>query len=147
VHSTSSGESPDPAQWVVDGTGYTPDLGMPLLPRVGEAAGFTLARLAVLVVAAVGVDRVLGLSLDRAWAVLGVVMAAALTPAARIPSALAGAGVTWLLGTGFVSNRLGELSFDNSDIGRLLVVTIAAVAALAISRRAATVTRMRERGE
>jgi hypothetical protein len=105
---------------------------------VGEAAGFTLARVAVLVSAAIGADRVFRLSQDRAWAILAVVLLLALTPAARAWPAVAGAGVTWLLGTGFLSNRLGELSFGRSDRGHLAVLVVAAVVAVAISRRAAS---------
>jgi hypothetical protein len=148
VRSTGSeGRPTEPERQWDGGLGIRPDLGLPVFPRVEEAAGFTLARLAVLVSAGIGADRVLGLTQDRAWAVLAVVTVAALTPAARIWSALTGAGVTWLLGTGFVSNRFGELSFGSSDRAHLVVMVVAALVAAGVSRRAATVTRIRERGE
>ena len=121
--------------------------GLPGLPRPGEELGFTLARTAVLACAGAAFDRVLRLPPDRAWAVLGLLTVLALTPAARPVSAAAGAGVTWLIGTGFVVHRFGELSFDGGDQARLAVLALAGVVALLVSRRAATVTRGELRGE
>ncbi|HEY6795604.1 MAG TPA: hypothetical protein VI248_13075 [Kineosporiaceae bacterium] len=110
------------------------ELGMPILPRVGEHAGFTVARLALMVAAGVGLDRLLSLSQDRAWAVLAVITVLALVPAARISPALAGAGTTWLLGTGFVTNRFGELTLTDSDLGHLALMTLTAIVAVLVSR-------------
>jgi hypothetical protein len=114
--------------------------GLPVLPSLGEEAGFTLARLVVVVVGTIMADRVLGLAQDAAWAVLAAVTVWALTPGVRVVTAVAGAGLVWLLGTGFLTNRLGELSFGPIDRGHLAVLALAAVIALLVSRRARTVT-------
>lgn len=137
----SPSRTPDPGPGVVGALGPSFDPGLPVLPRPGEAAGFTLARLAVLVALGIGADRLLTLSQDRAWAVLGVTTVVAMAPVARFLSALAGAGVTWLLGTGFESNRLGELTFGITDREHLVVALAAAAVALLVSRRAAAVRR------
>ena len=119
------------------------DPGLPVLPRPGEEAGFTVARAAVVAVVVIGVDRLLGLSQGRAWALLAVGAVGALVPAARPGTALVAAGVTWLLGDGFLTNRLGVVSFGPRDRGDLGVLVLAAVVALLVSRRATAVNRTR----
>ena len=117
------------------------DPGLPVLPRPGEAIGFTLARLAAVVTLAIGADRLLGLSDAKGWTVLAVATVWVLVPAARPIPALAAVGVAWLMGTGFFSNRQGELSFGLRDREHLAVMVFAAVVAVLVSRRAAAVAR------
>jgi hypothetical protein len=118
-----------------------PVLSLPVLPLLGEAAGFTLARLLAADTVAIGLLRLSGMPAVAAWAVLAVVTIWSLVPGAHLASAAAGALVTWLLGTGFVSNRLGDLSFTVQDREHLLVLALAAVVALTVNRRARTVAR------
>jgi hypothetical protein len=107
-----------------------PDVPLPVLPTPGEEAGFTLARIAGADVVAVLALRLTHAPAVPAWAVLAVLTLWALTPVAHAVSALAGAGVTWLLGTGFVEHPRGDLSFAAAD--RWHLAAMAAVAALAL---------------
>jgi hypothetical protein len=45
------------------------------------------------------------------------------------------ATVAWALVTGFVENRYGELTFSQSDVGRLLVFAVATIALALLTRR------------
>ena len=125
-----------------DAVGVDPVL--PVFPRLGEGAGFTVARTAVVAVVVISVDHLVHLSLERAWTLLAVGAVWALVPAARPVTALVAAAVTWLLGDGFLSNRFGEVSFGARDRGHLAVLLLAAVIALLVSRRAAAVNRTRK---
>ena len=99
-----------------------------------EAAGFTLTRLAVATVAAILAARIIGLPLPAGWALLTVAAAVALRPVATVRTALAGAVTAWLLGTGFLADRLGVLAFGAADQGRLAVLVLVAVV-VALARR------------
>jgi len=116
---------------------------LPVLPTAGEEFGFTVARVFVVAVVAVGVDRALALPQAQAWALLGAVTVWALVPVARPATAAVAAVVAWLIGTGFLSNRLGELTFGPHDRESLALMLLAAGVALLVSRRAAAVARAR----
>jgi hypothetical protein len=117
--------------------------GLPILPTLGEEAGFTLARLAVVVAFVIAADRLLHLSDQPAWAVLAAATVWALIPGGRLPTAVVGAGLAWLMGDGFLSHRFGEVAFGLLDQEHLAVLALAALVAVMVSRRAATVARMR----
>ncbi|HEX2806403.1 MAG TPA: hypothetical protein VHN80_09575, partial [Kineosporiaceae bacterium] len=76
------------------------------------------------------------LSNGAAWAVLVAVTMWAVLSAGAVTACAAGV-MTWLLGTGFVVHRLGDLSFTAGDRLRLGVTVVLAVAAALIGRRAA----------
>jgi len=132
--SSSPPAGPGPGPRRPDAVGADP--GLPVLPRRGEEAGFTVVRAAVVAVVVIGAGRLAHLPQDRAWTLLAVGAVWALVPAARPVTALGAVAVTWLLGDGFLTNRLGELSFGTRDRADLAVLVLAAAVALLISRRA-----------
>jgi hypothetical protein len=115
---------------------WEPDQGLPVLPTVGEDAGFTLTRVAVLDVLAAGIVNTLRLAPSQAWALLAVVTMWAMIPAARMLCVAAGAGLTWLIGTGFVTHRHGDLSFTPADQAHLIVLAVAAIVVLLVNHAA-----------
>lgn len=100
-----------------------------------------MARASAVAVLVIAADHLLGLSQVKAWTVLAVATVWVLVPVARVVTAAATVGVIWLLGTGFLSNRFGELSFGLRDRDHLAVLALASVVALLVSRRAAAVSR------
>jgi len=139
--SSSPPAGPGPGPRRPDAVGADP--GLPVLPRRGEEAGFTVVRAAVVAVVVIGAGRLAHLPQDRAWTLLAVGAVWALVPAARPVTALGAVAVTWLLGDGFLTNRLGVVSFGPRDRGDLGVLVLAAVVALLVSRRATAVNRTR----
>ena len=117
------------------------DSGLPVLPRPGEEFGFTVARAAGLACVAVAVDRLLRLPSGTAWAIVVAVLVLALVPAAGARSASASAAVTWALADGFLTNRMGVLTFGPADRGHLAVLLAAGLAAVLLSRHVAATHR------
>jgi hypothetical protein len=78
-----------------------------------------------------------------ATALIAGVTVWALGSCAHWLTAVAGAAITWLLGTGFLAHRWGELSWGSDDRGHLVVVALAAAVAILVSlrRRAAIADR------
>jgi len=122
-----------------------PDLAggaLPLaVPTVGEPAGFTLARTAVLAGLAIGVARLVTAPQDDAWAVLCVIVVGTLCRCGNPATAIAGAATAWLLGDGFLTHRLGDLGFGAADRGTAAAALVAALVALAVGRRATVAVR------
>jgi hypothetical protein len=112
------------------------DPPFPLLPDLDEPAGFTLARLALLLVVMITTVRVLHLSSEQAWAMVSAGTVWALGLSASWATPLAGAGLAWLLGTGFMEHRTGDLSFATIDREHLGLLGVVAVLALLIRARA-----------
>jgi len=113
----------------------------PLAPGLDEPAGFTLTRLVVLLVVVIAAARFLHASPASGWALVAAVTVWALASSAFWLTPLAGAGMSWLLGTGFLAHRTGELSFTADDRGHLVVVAVAALAALLVCARARSTSR------
>jgi hypothetical protein len=111
------------------------------VPALDEPAGFTLARLAVLLVEANAAARLFNIPSASAWALVAAVTMWALASSAYWLTAVAGAGMSWLLGTGFLAHRTGDLSFGVDDRGHLAVFALAAVAAVLVSARGRQVAR------
>jgi hypothetical protein len=109
--------------------------GLSVLPHPQEHVGFTLWRVGWAAPLGILVVRTTHLPIDRAWAVLVVVTVWATTAASPAPACL-GAGVTWLLGTGFVVHRLGDLTFSPGDRMRLAVTVACAAGVSWLAHRA-----------
>ena len=106
-------------------------VGLSVLPDPGEYFGFTLWRDAWAVTVAIIAVRCAHLSNSTAWAVLAVVTMWAVLSASSVTAFAAGV-MTWLLGTGFVVHRLGDLSFAAGDRVRLGVTVVLALGAALI---------------
>jgi hypothetical protein len=117
--------------------------GPPLTPQVGEPAGLTLSRLAVLLVLVVALARLCHIRSDAAWALLAAVTVRSLASCAFWFTPVAGAALTWVLGTGFLAPRAGELGFGIDDREHLAVLALAALVALVVSARARRVATAR----
>lgn len=109
--------------------------GLSSLPDPGEHFGFTLWRAAWVVTGSIFAVRCAHLSNGTAWAVLVAVTVWAVLSAGTATAFAAGV-ITWLLGTGFVVHRLGDLTFTASDRLRLCVTVLLALGAALIGRRA-----------
>jgi hypothetical protein len=107
-----------------------------LRPVVGEPAWKTLTRLAVVESVAIAGVLLLRLSQPQAWAVLALVMMWTLVPGARVWVLPAATGITWLLGTGFVTDHQGALSFTVEDVGHAVVLVLAAGLVALVNARA-----------
>ena len=119
-----------------------PVVGLSLLPDPGEHPGFTLWRAAWAVTGSIIAVRCAHLSDSTAWAVLAVVTMWAALSAGAVTAFAAGV-MTWLLGTGFVVHRLGDLSFTAGDRVRLGVTVVLALGSAPIGRRATARARRR----
>jgi hypothetical protein len=111
------------------------DQSLPILPSTGEGAGFTLARVAVLDAVVAGLADMCRLPSSQAWVLLAAVTMWAMIPGANVLCAVIGAGLTWLIGTGFVVHRHGDLSFTTSDEAHLALLVFMAGLVLLINRR------------
>jgi hypothetical protein len=107
-------------------------VGLSLLPDPGEYFGFTLWRDAWAVTVAIIAVRCAHLSNGTAWAVLAVVTMWAVLSASLVTAFAAGV-MTWLLGTGFVVHRLGDLSFTAGDRVRLGATVVLALGAALVA--------------
>jgi hypothetical protein len=104
------------------------------LPVVSEPAGFTLARLTVVLVVAIIAARLGGMSVAVGWTLLTVVTIWAVALAASSWTVIFAAVETWLLGTGFLVDRFGVLSFGPDDRLRLAVTVVAGCLAVLVTR-------------
>jgi hypothetical protein len=103
-----------------------------LIPHRDEPAGFTLIRLALLLILMIFAARFLNAPTAAAWAVVAVVTVWGLASSAFWATPFAGSGMSWLLATGFLTHRTGDLSFTASDRNHLSVLMLAALVALLI---------------
>jgi hypothetical protein len=104
------------------------------LPVQGEPAGFTLARLTVVLVVAIVAARLGGMSVAVGWTLLTAVTMWSIALATSSWTAIFAAVETWLLGTGFLVDRFGVLSFGPDDRLRLAVTVVASCLAVLVAR-------------